>query len=137
MLNAMKQSRIVYASQYTPSPVSFWVHRPLDAEIWSHARAFDPPLPQPVPGKGWARLEVELDGVHLSFASMAEVLHVIEVLARNPLPTTRQLSSDRGTTVGPNTHWLSRLPAKAKPLRFRRKLVQYLREVGREYAHVA
>jgi hypothetical protein len=62
---------------------------------------------------------------------------VIEVLARNPLPTTRQLSSERGTTLGPNKHWLSRLPAKAKPLRFRRKLVTYLREVSRAYEHVA
>lgn len=129
----MKRYEIVYSDDYRPSPVSFWVHQHLDAEAWLNAEDFDPPLPRPVPGCGWASLLVDVDGVRLVFSSTEEVEHVIDVLSQNPLPTTRQLSIQRGTTVGPNRHWLSRLPAKAKPAKFRDKLVRYLKRCLPEF----
>jgi hypothetical protein len=30
--------------------------------------------------------------------------------------------------MGPNSHWLSRLPAKAKPWRYRRRAAAYLQQ---------
>lgn len=38
----------------------------------------------------------------------------MRVLAMNPLPTTRRLSALYGSGYGPNSHWLSRLPASVK-----------------------
>ena len=128
----MKKATVVYRETYRSTPVSFWAHRHLDGESWSAATRFDPPLPAPVPGKGWAQLLVQFDGVELAFSSPAELDQVIDVLSRNPLPTTRRLSELRGTTRGPNAHWLSRLPSSAKPQGFRRRLVTYLARVRPE-----
>lgn len=122
----MKRVTVRYHATYRPTPVSYWAHRHLDDDVWIDASAFEPPLPKPVPGRGYAELEVECDGVVLFFASRAELDQVIDVLSRNPLPTTRRLSQDRGTAYGPNNHWLSRLPARAKPAAFRAKLVRLL-----------
>jgi hypothetical protein len=60
--------------------------------------------------------------------------HVIDVLSRKPLPTSRQLSLRRGARFGPNGHWLSRLPAELKAPRKRAKLVQVLRAVRAQVA---
>lgn len=132
---ALKKSTVIYCSEYQVTPVSFWAHRHFDADSWISAKTFDPPLPAPVPGRGWAQLVVEFDGIELRFSSAAELDHVVDILSRNPLPTTRRLSELRGTAAGPNTHWLSRLPSIAKPLGFRRRLVAYLGSVRpREWA---
>ena len=128
----MKKASIIYLREYEATPLSFWAHRHLDADAWVNAKQFDPPLPGPVPGRGWAQLVVEFDGVTLRFSSSAELKHCIEVLCHNPLPTTTRLSELRGTTLGPNTHWLSRLPARAKPQEFRQRLVAYLQRVRPE-----
>lgn len=133
----MKQATIRYSRCYRPGPVSFWAHVPRAGAVSRGAAAYDPPLPGPVAGKGWPILDVEVNGVALTFSSMAEVEHVIDVLSRNPLPTTRRLSALRGAAFGPNKHWLSRLPAKAKSAKFRRVLVAYLRKASRSYAVVA
>jgi hypothetical protein len=129
----MKRAAITFSKAFQPSPVSFWVHHHRDADNWTASQKFDPPLPKPVPGRGWAKLEVEFDGVHLIFSSVEEVRHVIDVLSKNPLPTTRRLSQDRGTTMGPNSHWLSRLPSKAKSLAFRLRLVPFLEEACEKF----
>ena len=125
----MKKASVVYLEKYAATPLSFWVHRHLDADDWANAKQFDPPLPGPVPGRGWVQLLVEFDGVEVQFSSSAELDHFLDILSRNPLPTTRRLSELRGTTLGPNGHWLSRLPSRAKPNDFRRRLVAYLQRV--------
>ena len=125
----MKKTRISFTPCFERSPVSFWVHKYIDGEAWSTATKFDPPLPRPTPGKGWARAEVEFDGFLLEFASINELDHVIDVLGRNPLPTTRQLSDEWGTGAGPNGHWLSRFPSKLKSQKHRARLVSYLKTV--------
>ncbi|MEZ5669916.1 MAG: hypothetical protein R3F55_21275 [Alphaproteobacteria bacterium] len=134
----MKKATIGYTPRFRPSPVSAWVHVPTGpVPAWRDAGAYSPPLPGPVGGRGWPVLDVEVDGVALTFSSLAELDHVIDVLSRNPLPTTRQLSAARGNGAGPNGHWLSRLPAKAKPARFRAVLVARLRRARDAYAAVA
>ena len=107
------------------APVAFWVHIPVP----NTEREFAPPAPAPIPHKGYAFLHVEVDGVDLQFSAPAQLDHFIEVLSQKPLPTSRQLSSKRGLAVGPNGHWLSRLPANLKAPRAREKLVRMLREV--------
>jgi hypothetical protein len=128
----MKKASVIYLPAYEPTPLSFWVHRHLDADAWMNASQFDPPLPRPVPGQGWAQLVVEFDGVTVRFSSSAELNHFVDVLSRNPLPTTKRLAELRGTTLGPNSHWLSRLPARAKPRDFRERLIAYLERVRPE-----
>jgi len=45
-----------------------------------------------------------------------------------PLPTTRRLSALRGEALGPNSHWLSRLPASIKSPKARVRLVKVLKQ---------
>lgn len=110
------------------APVAFWVHVPVPGAVG----VLEPPAPQAVPHKGFAFLRVEFDGHELLFSAPAQLDHFIEVLASKPLPTTRQLSARRGLAVGPNSHWLSRLPAALKSPRKREKLVQALMAVRAE-----
>lgn len=74
-------------------------------------------------------LWVDLKECELQFSSPAQLEHCIQVLAAKPLPTTRQLSAKRGASVGPNGHWLSRLPARLKSPRRRERVVETLRSV--------
>ena len=129
----MKVNRIEFSPQYVASPVSFWVHVHKDGGSWREATEFDPPLPKPVPGRGWPRLMVEFDGVELEFSSVHEVHHVIDVLSRNPLPSTRKLSTLRDPQAGPNKHWLSRLPARAKKQKYRVRLIAYLQDALKRF----
>ena len=125
----MKRHWVEYSPGRVTSPLTYWVHgHPGEA-------ASDPSLealPSLVPGKGYARHHVEIEGVELRFISAAEIRHCIEILGRKHLPTTTRLSADRGTGAGPNQHWLSRLPARLKPWRNREAVVKYLSEVLRD-----
>jgi hypothetical protein len=98
---------------------------------WVHDGGGDPtrvvPRPAPVPGRGYPRYFVEFDGCQLEFASVDEIRECIRVLGVRNLPTTISLSAH--SHAGPNGHWLSRLPATAKPWRYRERLVPYLSEI--------
>lgn len=107
------------------APLAFWVHVPVDAA----AGQFEPPAPAAVAHKGYAVLHVSFDRHELVFSSPEQLDHFIEVLAKKPLPTSRQLSARRGTAMGPNGHWLSRLPAALKTPRVRARLVLALRGI--------
>lgn len=107
------------------APLAFWVHVPVDAAT-GH---FEPPAPSAIAHKGFAVLHVSFDRHELVFSSPEQLDHFIEVLAKKPLPTSRQLSARRGAAMGPNGHWLSRLPAALKTPRVRARLVQALRGV--------
>ncbi|MCA9727561.1 MAG: hypothetical protein KC729_07750, partial [Candidatus Eisenbacteria bacterium] len=102
-----------------------WVHRETDGRPWHEAEVFDPPRPAPIPGRGYAVYKVEVDGFVFEFASLAELRVCIETLSQKLLP--RPLDLSRGRGMGPNSHWLSRLPAEVKSWRFRVKAVSYLR----------
>ena len=86
-----------------------------------------PPAPLAIPHRGFPALRVEAGNHELVFTSPAQLAHCIDVLAKTPLPTSRQLSVKRGTTAGPNGHWLSRLPSTLKSPRRREQFVETLR----------
>lgn len=120
----MKKWRIEYSPEYEPSPLSFWVHKHLDSEVWSYAKKFEPELPSSIPGKGYPRLVVDALGIELRFSSVEEVKHFLEVVRQKNMPTSAQLSQKREASYGPNGHWLSRLPAKLKPWSKREKYIK-------------
>ncbi len=112
-------------ADWRTAPLAFWVHVPasgLNSE-------YVPPAPVPVLHKGFMFLHVDAADVDLQFSSLAQLEHFIEVMEAKPLPTSRQLSRKRELAVGPNSHWLSRLPAKLKAPRERGKLVCKLRAI--------
>jgi hypothetical protein len=68
------------------------------------------------------------------FASLAEVRVCIEVPSRKVLPTTIRLTEERGRGgVGPNGHWLSRLPSRVLTWRYRERAVGYMRRALVEF----
>lgn len=117
-----------FEKDWRSAPVAFWVHVPVP----NTEKACDPPAPEPILHRGFLFLHVELEGVDLQFSAPAQLDHFIEVLSTKPLPTSSQLSLRRGVPVGPNSHWLSRLPAKLKTPRVREKVVRVLRNVRAE-----
>ncbi|MDM0036803.1 hypothetical protein QTI33_32035 [Variovorax sp. J22P271] len=110
-----------FESDWRTAPMAYWVHVPDTSGAWV------PPAPVAIPHRGFPALRVEAGEHELVFSSPAQVAHCIEVLSTRPLPTSRQLSLKRGTTAGPNGHWLSRLPAALKSPRRREQLVELLR----------
>lgn len=132
----MKKWHIDYWASYTQTPLSFWVHWPVDQELWFQAKVFDPPLPKAVIGKGYPLLIVEVFGVELVFASPAEVTHFLAVVSQKNLPTSYQLSRQRSETYGPNRHWLSRLAAKLKPWTKRERWIPIVREALNEFEKI-
>lgn len=119
----MSKWRIDFRPEYQRTPISFWVHKHLDDEIWIRSKIFDPPLPAAIPCKGYPYLVVDALGTELEFASVEEAEHFLEVISRKNLPTTMQLSRQRSDAYGPNRHWLSRLPSGLKPWSKRQKII--------------
>lgn len=117
--------RFTYEKDWRTAPVAFWVHVPVPGSDV----LCDPPVPPAIPHKGYAVLRVEFERHELQFSAPAQLDHFIEVISTKPLPTSKQLASRRGLAVGPNGHWLSRLPAELKLPRKREKLVQFLQSV--------
>ena len=107
------------------APLAFWVHVPVAGPDTEYV----PSAPVEVLHKGFMVLHVEAADVDLQFSSLAQLDHFIEVMTAKPLPTSRQLSRMRELPVGPNSHWLSRLPAKLKAPKDRAKLVCRLQAV--------
>ncbi|WP_432459287.1 hypothetical protein [Agarivorans sp. QJM3NY_25] len=129
----MKKWRIEYRVEYTPSPLSFWVHKHLDSEVWSNATKFDPPLPRSIPCKGFPVLVINALGVELEFSSIEEAEHFLDIISKKNMPTSLQLSNLRGGSYGPNGHWLSRLPARLKPWVKREKIIPIIKGGIREF----
>jgi len=114
-----------FEPDWRKAPVAFWVHVPVPGT----AKECSPPSPEAIPHRGYLFLHVEVDAYDLQFSAPAQLDHFIDVMASKPLPTSQQLSLRRGQPVGPNSHWLSRLPSSLKAPRKREKLVQLLRSV--------
>ncbi|MGV2874207.1 hypothetical protein [Colwellia sp. E150_009] len=132
----MKKWHVEFNSEFTVTPISYWVHVNLDNDIWSYANKFEPPFPKPIPCKGFPLLVVNVLGVQLEFASVHEVLHFIDVIGQRNMPSTIELSRKRSDGYGPNRHWLSRLPAKLKPWSKREKLIPVIEAALKEYRQV-
>lgn len=105
--------------------MAYWVH----VQDPNHPERYTPPAPDRIPRRGYVVLRVTYGPHELVFSSPEQLAHFIAVLASKPMPTTRALSARRGSRVGPNGHWLSRLPSVLKAPAARGVLVRYLREV--------
>jgi hypothetical protein len=121
-----------YRLERVRSPLSFWVHRHLDGDVWIRAKTFDPPMPRAVPGRGWPIYILEHRGRQLFFASPEEIDHVVEVLGQKHLPTTRTLAEQAGWPHFQHEHWLAKLSKFWKPWKIREKLVHALTEFKRQ-----
>jgi hypothetical protein len=111
-----------FEADWRGAPGAFWVHVPVEGE----PGVFVPAAPIAVPHKGFAMSHVAFEVYDLIFSSSAQIEHYIEVLSKTALPTSRHLSEARGNNVGPNQHWLSRLPGELKSRRTRQALVKAL-----------
>ena len=115
-----------YTSDWRNEPMAYWVHIPQDDTNWNKATDFIPAAPKPEGKKGFPVLCVEIADMVFRFSSRAQIKECIRVLSTKPLPSSIRLSVLRGTGVGPNSHWLSRLPASVKSPKGRQLAVQKL-----------
>ena len=74
----------------------------------------------------WAQLLIEIDDVSLGFWLPAELEKYCEVFATTPFPTARTLIKGSPGSSELNSHWLSRLPKKAKSKKFRDRFLRYV-----------
>jgi len=114
-----------FESHWRTAPLAYWVHVPIAGKPDS----FMPAAPPRIPHRGYAVLHVEFEQFDLVFSAPAQLDHFIAVLSAKPLPTSVQLSALRNAPIGPNGHWLSRLPASLKAPRKREKLVALISEI--------
>lgn len=133
----MKKHWIEFQDTQPYCPMTSWVHRSVDGKAWFEARAFDPPRQTAVTGMGYPVFKVELDAFTFEFSSIAEINVCIETLAKRVLPRPIDLCRDLGTSSGPNSHWLSRLPAGVKSWKYRQKAVAYLRKALKTFEDFA
>ncbi len=119
----MKKRRIVYYPTRQEGPMTYWVHLPADGLPWREAQVFDPPLPKPVPGRGFPVFLIEYDGAVLWFASLDQLRVCIDTLSQRVLPSNLRLTRRRGSGYGPSNHWLNRLPLRAMTWPYRQKVV--------------
>lgn len=122
----LKNYWVEFGPTFQVSPMSYWVHRCIDSDSWSDASGHDPPLPKPVPGRGYARYHVEFEGFTFRFSSLDELNVCIETISRKILPRSIDLSA--GFPCGPNSHWLSRLPRNVLKWKYREKAAKFLTE---------
>jgi len=92
--------------------------------MWINAKLFKPELPTAIVSKGFPMLIIDALGHELRFSSIEEIEHFLEVIKQKNMPTASQLVSKRPKSIGLNSHWLSRLPAKLKPWRNRQKYIK-------------
>ena len=122
----MKRCWIEYHDGWRDSAMSYQVDVEADGEPYYQAARFSPPRPGPAAGKGHARFFVDCDGFTFEFSSPLELDQCVEVLSQKHLPSTSELSARRLGRLGPNRHWLSRLPARAKPWKYRQLATRHL-----------
>lgn len=121
---------IEYVRDWRCEPMAYWVHIEGASAVWKNATVFDPPAPAAVPNHGYPVLCVASAGTVFRFSSMAQLVECARVLSLKPLPTSSRLTSMRAGNAardpGPNRHWLSRLPARVRSPKGRRRVVDDL-----------
>lgn len=128
----MKNFSISYSDTWRPFPMAYWVHIEKGDTPWFAAEDFEPPAPKKDASGRYRIYCVEVDGFTFVFSSIEQLEHCIDILSRKLLPTTIALSERRPGSMGPNSHWLSRLPAHVKPWAYRQKAVKYLSKIRDE-----
>ena len=113
--------------------MAYWVHVQKGKDPWYRATEFDPPAPEMEGKLGYPVLCVESCGMTFRFTSREQLDACINTLSTKPLPSSRRLALLRGG-AGPNSHWLSRLPANVKSPKGRQQAVADFNEVVRGLA---
>ncbi|MBM4053548.1 MAG: hypothetical protein FJ264_02520 [Planctomycetes bacterium] len=54
----MPKITIEYCKERVIIPLSYWVHKAVDAEAWHNATRHEPPLPAPVIDKGYTKYQI-------------------------------------------------------------------------------
>jgi hypothetical protein len=117
---------IDYSESFSSSPLSFWVHKPVDSEIWNDATKFEPSMPSKVMGKGFPEFKIEHKGHILEFSSIDEIEHCIDVLSNKVLPTTNELAHGSWVEGYQHLHWLTKWPGDIKSYEDRMAIVKLL-----------
>jgi len=110
-----------------------WVHRATRVKPGSKEFRVEPPLPDPVVGKGSPTFMVEIDGFTFRFASLDEIDICIKILGQKHLPRYRGLSRVFTRTPRPNEHWLNKLPGRVMKWRYRERAVRYLQKALEDF----
>jgi hypothetical protein len=118
-----------FSDEYKKSPLSSWVHRPLDAETWLAAKKYDPPLPKKDIDKGYIIYKIEYKGCEFRFSSLEEIEHCISVFSEKALKTTRELSHSSWVNGSQHNHWLTKWPGHAKSYKDRQEIIKLLNKV--------
>ena len=139
--------RFCHFADWRHAPMAYWVHVRVEGTLPGSESTYQPPAPSPHGRLGFPVLCVVFGAHELHFSSVPQLDEAIRVLAMKPLPSTRRLSAARDalepalpartraqrepgpTMAGPNSHWLSRLPASLKSTKGRERAVAGLRAV--------
>ena len=132
-VDEVKRHWIEFADEPTAGPMTHWVHTGPHGRSTRAAGQTPPPMPGPVPGRGFALLHVEYQGFTFTFASLDELDLCVDTLSRRVLPTSIRLSAEHGSGAGPNSHWLSRLPARVTSWKYREGAAAYLRKARLDF----
>ena len=100
-----------YTEKFKQSPVTCWVHKPIDSDGWISATKFEPSLPQKISGKGYPVYKIEYKGYELVFSTKWEIEHCISVLNKRVLPTTYKLAKESWMKGYQHIHWLTKWPS--------------------------
>ena len=128
----MAKYRIEYSETFEPSPLSRWVHQPLDSDIWSNATEYQPKFPSKVIGKGYLSYIIEHKGIEFIFRSKAEIDHCISIFEKKVLPTTHELAKKSWMNGYQHIHWLSKWPGAFKSFKDREAIIRLLKKVKNE-----
>ncbi|MDO6579353.1 hypothetical protein [Alteromonas stellipolaris] len=130
----MSKWKFKYGHQRPTTPISYWVHKGVgeDDTYYSNCTEFTPPFPKKDVIKGYPFLTVTVLSFDIYFASMFEVNHFLSVMEQKNLPTTMALTEQRGRSLGPNNHWLSRFPARLKSWKKRETIILAVKKAQKE-----
>jgi len=125
----MGRVRVTTSKKRFTGPLTYWVHRPQGSGPWAKATQFVPPLPPSDAAGDFPLYLVEHLGHEIVFASLDEVRHAEEVLARDPLPSAEELAREAGEPERGYMHWVETFPARLKAIDERRAFVRMLAEL--------
>ena len=121
---------VEYSEKYIASPLSCWVHQPVDSEVWNDASKYEPTLPKKLANKGFPIYKIEYKGCVLSFSSPEEIEHCISIFKRKVLPTTYELASKSWMKGFQHLHWLSKWPGNIKSFKDREAIIKLLKKLN-------
>lgn len=125
-MRTMARVRTIRVPERKTGPLTYWVHRPQDNDVWAESTRFEPDLPPPDAEGMFPLYVVEHQGHEIIFASTQELRHAIDVLGRDRLPSAQELAEAGGETDRAYMHWIATFPSRLKADDERRVFVALL-----------